>query len=123
MSARAQRPNQGIVITGGQVTVGQAVAGAGAQAHYTGGGAQDTNAQLKALRQRLDELAQALAQQPGRVPTQPMEALDAARSEAARSRPDPGRLKRLMEGVAEGAKSVTSVAGAIQAVTALIASL
>jgi hypothetical protein len=119
MGRKTAGANSGIVISGGNVNVGQAVAGHRAQASYRAA-PSDADATLEQLRERLDELERGLAAGSHPVDAGTRQALADARREADRAEPDAGTLSRAMAVVAQGAQSATALVGTLGAIASLI---
>ncbi len=117
MGSKTEGSNSGIVISGGSVNIGQAVAGHRARANYQ---AAPPDATLMRLRERLDELERGLAAGARPVDAGTREALADARREAERAEPDAGALSKAMSVVAQGAQSTTAVVGTLSAIASLI---
>ncbi len=119
MGSKTEGSNSGIVISGGSVNIGQAVAGHRARANYQAA-PPDADATLMRLRERLDELERGLAAGARPVDAGTREALADARREAERAEPDAGALSKAMSVVAQGAQSTTAVVGTLSAIASLI---
>jgi hypothetical protein len=119
MDRKTEGPNSGIVISGGNVSIGQAVAGQRARASYQAA-APGADAALMQLRERLDELERGLAAGTRPVDAGTREALADARREVERAEPDTGALSKAMAVVAQGAQSTTAVVGTLSAIASLI---
>jgi hypothetical protein len=111
--------NQGVVIKGGQQTIGQVVAGTGARAemHIE----SESRAARDDLSRQVDNIVRLLEEKQSEVEDGPFLVASARRvaSEVAKPEPDKSKLSSLLNMLAEGTKDLTSIASLVASVTAL----
>jgi hypothetical protein len=111
--------NQGVVIKGGQQTIGQMVAGTGARAemHIEA----DSRAARDDLSRQVETIIRLLEEKQSEVDEGPFLLGSARRvtSEVAKPEPDKGKLSSLLNMLAEGTKDLTSIASLVATVKAL----
>jgi hypothetical protein len=111
--------NDGISITGGNVTAGAMAAGENASVTIRAGGDVVTGADPD-VAPLLAALLRALQQHHDEVPPPVAEAGSELATELATPQPSPSRVRQLLATVTEGAASVTAVARAAEALAAAL---
>jgi|SRR5579871_5292731 len=111
--------NQGVVINGGQQTIGQVVAGTGvhAEMHID----SKSQAVRDDLSRRVEAIIRLLEEKQYEFPDGPFLVGSARRvaSEVAKPEPDKRKLSSLLDMLAEGTKDLTSIASVVASVKAL----
>lgn len=113
--------NEGVVITGGQQTVGQIVAGRNARGYMRDGGAEHHIRAQQDLSAQMEELIRLLQAERNRLPEADDLAGDAKRvaAEIAKPEPNKGKISALLQVLEEGTKNLASVASVVGSVKTL----
>jgi hypothetical protein len=115
--------NQGVVIKGGTQTIGQLVAGAGAQAEMHFG--SELQSRRDDLSRQIETLVRLLEEKQNETKDGAFLVGSARRvaAEVAKPEPDKGKLASLLDMLAEGTKDLTSIASVVGSVKALATAL
>lgn len=116
--------NEGIILQGGSIQADQIAVGRNAQAIKTIDAASDSLAQkgLQEIQEKLQQLVKALEQNGNALDNQ-SEILDSTAvvaEELKKDKPNKLTLNAMLEGIAQGVKSVSTIATAVEALKQVI---